>query len=135
MRQEVMATPDNPKAEHNVLFWEYVFNSTFVDVEKMLDSKHRTLKGLRYKLYHELTDGVKEQINVLEDEMNKLITLIDTTQRLKNAYTNSTAKNASLLIELTCENQDLKNQLTHYDYLCDLLLAKIYPCKEGGNDE
>ena len=131
----MMEIPDNSKAEHNVPFWEYVFNTIFPNVEKMLDSKHRTLKGLRYKLYHELQDGVKEQINVLEDEMNILITLFDTTQRLKNAYVITTAKNASLLIELTCENQDFKNQLKHYDYLCDLLLVKIYPCKEGGNDE
>lgn len=130
-----MPIPDNPKAEHNVLFWEYVFNINFVDVEKMLDLKYRTLKGLRYKLYHDLQDGIKEQINVLEDEMNKLITLIDTTQRLKNAYIVSTAKNASLLMELTCENKDLKNQLIFYDYLYDLLLAKIYPHKEGGNNE
>lgn len=131
----MMEIPDNSKAEHNVLFWEHVFNAIFANVEKMLDSKHKTLKGLRYKLYHELTDGVTEQINDLEDEMNILITLIDTIQRLKNAYVISTAKNASLLIELTCENQDLKNQLIDYDFLCDLLLAKINPCKEGGNDE
>ena len=129
------AISDNPNTEQNVLYWEYVFNTCFVEVEKMLDSKHRTLKGLRYKLYRELKDGVKEQINVLEDEMNKMISLIDTTQRLKSAYVSSTAKNSSLLIELTCENQDLKNQLKQYDFLCDLLLAKIYPLREGGNDE
>jgi 3-hydroxyacyl-CoA dehydrogenase len=131
----MMKIPNNSQAEHNVLFWEHVFNVIFVEVEKMLDSKHKILKGLRHKLYYELTDGIKEQINVLENEMNILITLIDTTQRLKNAYVISTAKNASLLIELTCENQDLKNQLKDYDFLCDLLLAKINPCKEGGNDE
>ena len=127
--------PDNSKAEHNVPFWEYVFNTIFPNVETMFDSKHRTLKGLRYKLYHELQDGVKEQINVLEAEMNILITLIDSTQRLKNAYVISTAKNAKLLIELTCENQDLKNQLKHLNSLCNLLIAKIFPYKEGGNDE
>lgn len=125
----------NPNTMQNVLYWEYVFNSTFEEVEKMLDSKQKTLKGLKYKLYHELTDGVKEQIDILEDEMNKMISLIDTTQRLKNAYVGATAKNASLLIQLSCENQDLKNQLKHYDCLCDLLLSKIYPLKEGGNDE
>lgn len=126
---------DNPNTEHNVLYWEYVFNTSFVEVENMLDSKHRILKGLRYKLYRELKADVKQQINILEDEMNKLITLIDITQRLKTAYVGATAKNASLLIELTCENQDLKNQLKHHDFLCDLLLSKIYPLKEGGNDE
>jgi 3-hydroxyacyl-CoA dehydrogenase len=129
------AISDNPNTEHDVLYWEYVFNVSFAEVEKMLDSKHRTLKGLRYKLYGELKDGIKQKINILEDEMNKLITLIDITQRLKNAYVGSTAKNASLLIELTCENQDLKNQLKNYDFLCDLLLSKIYPFKEGGNNE
>ena len=131
----MMAILDSPNTEQNVLYWEYVFNISFVEIEKMLDSKHKILRGLRYKLYHELTDGMKEQIDILEVEMNNMITLIDTTQRLKTAYVSSTAKNASLLIKLTFENQDLKNQLKHYDNLCDLLLEKIYPDKEGGNNE
>ena len=129
------AISGNPNTEHNVLYWEYVFNISFTKIENMLDSKHRTLRGLKYQLYHELADGVKEQIDILENEINTMISLIDTTQRLKYAYVGATAKNASLLIELTCENQDLKNQLKHHDFLCDLLLSKIYPLKEGGNDE
>ncbi len=123
----------------SVLFWEYAFNQSFSHVESLLDSKCAYLKKLREMLYLEMKDDVVKRIKYLEDEINKMIGLLDMTQKLKMAYLNETSQNASLMIRLTCENkaliienQELIRQIALQANLIDVLLERSFSKKEGG---
>lgn len=134
----------NSNEIRNVFYWEYVFNVSFKQVEEMLDSKHEYLKSLKYQLYQEMNEeeDLINQIRILEDEMCRMITLIDTTEHLKMAYVNSTAYNASLLIQLSTENVqwkneiiELKNQIEGYRIFSNILAEKAFLCWKGGCHE
>lgn len=130
-------TIDNSRP--SVLFWEYAFNQSFCHVESLLDSKCVYLKKLREMLYTEMKDDVAKQIKYLEDEINKMIGLLDMTQKLKIAYLEETSQNASLMIRLSCENKALKienqehiRQIALQAKLIDILLERGFSRKEGG---
>jgi hypothetical protein len=134
----------NSNELRNVFYWEYVFNVSFKQVEEMLDSKHEYLKSLKYQLYQEMNEeeDLINQIRLLEDEMSRMITLIDTTEHLKMAYVNSTANNASLLIKLSTENLqwknekiELENQIEGYRIFSNILAEKAFLCWKGGCHE
>jgi hypothetical protein len=83
-----------------------------------------------------------DQIRILEDEMSRMITLIDTTEHLKMAYMNSTSYNASLLIQLSTENLqwkneiiELENQIEGYRIFSNILAEKVFLCWKGGCHE
>lgn len=123
----------------SVLFWEYAFNQSFSHVESLLDSKCVYLKKLREMLYSEMKDDVAKRIKYLEDEINKMIGLLDMTQKLKMAYLEESSQNASLMIKLSCENKALKienqehiRQIALQANLIDVLLERSFSKKEGG---
>lgn len=123
----------------SVLFWEYAFNQSFSHVESLLDSKCVYLKKLREMLYSEMKDDVVKRIKYLEDEINKMIGLLDMTQKLKMAYLEESSQNASLMIKLSCENKALKienqeyiRQIALQANLIDVLLECSFSKKEGG---
>lgn len=134
----------NPNEERNVFYWEYVFNICFNQVEEMLDSKHEYLKSLKYELYHEMNDDEElvDQIMILEEDMSKMITLIDTTENLKKAYMSSAADTASSLFQLQRENNMLKNHINEledrvemYSDFSKTLTEKLLLCWKGGCHE
>ena len=123
----------------SVLFWEYAFNQSFSYVESLLDSKCGYLKKLKEMLYSEMKDDVAKRIKYLEDEINKMIGLLDMTQKLKMAYLEESSQNASLMIKLSCENKALKienqehiRQIELQANLIDILLERGFSRKEGG---
>lgn len=141
-----MVTEQQKKSSEvwDVLYWEYVFNVGFKQVEELLDSKHKYLKSLKYELYHEMNEDedLIAQIRILEEEMSKMITLIASTEQLKMAYMGSTADNASLLIDLSTENYSLKEEkmeleveLGYYRILSDILVERLRLCGKGGYHE